>query len=155
MAPYETLYGRKCWNLLCFIKLGESSNRQKSYADLKRKDIEYSVGDQVLLKESLWRKVLRLGRKGKLSPRFIGPYRILRRISPVAYQLELPLELDWTHDISMFPCWHVTVPTLPTLLKIKEIEVRLNLSFEEESLQILERDVKVLRRKRISLVKVL
>ena len=59
-------------------RLKEASDRQKSYADLKCKEIEYSVGDMVFLKVSPWNKILRFGRKGKLSPRFIGPYRILK-----------------------------------------------------------------------------
>ena len=75
-------------------RLKEAFSRQKSYADRRRKDIEFEVGDQVFLKVSPWKKVLRFGRKGKLSPRFIGPYRILKRIGPVAYQLELPPQLN-------------------------------------------------------------
>ena len=97
MTPYEALYGRRCRTPVCCIELNEhkvigpdmckdaeakvqvirqrlkaASDRKKSYADLKRKDIEYKVGDKVLLKVSSWRKVLRFGKKGKLSPRFIG-----------------------------------------------------------------------------------
>ena len=114
MAPYEALYGWKCRTLVCWTKLNEhkvigpdilkdteekvqvigkrlkaASDRQKSYADLKRRDITYEVGDKVFLKVSLWRKILRFGRKGKLSLRFIGPYEVLERINPVAYRLEL------------------------------------------------------------------
>ncbi|XP_016702201.1 uncharacterized protein [Gossypium hirsutum] len=97
-------------------------DRQKSYADLKKREIKYSVEDFVFLKASPWKKILRFSRKGKLSPRLIGPcYRS-----------------DPTH-----------------VVPIKEIEVRPNLSFEEELVQILDRDVKVLRRKSIPLVKVL
>ncbi|KAG8481084.1 hypothetical protein CXB51_025832 [Gossypium anomalum] len=80
-------------------RLKEATDRQKSYADLKRKDIEYAVGDMVFLKVSPWKKILRFGKKGKLSPRFIGPYRIVKRIGPVAYQLELPPELHRIHDV--------------------------------------------------------
>ncbi|XP_016752766.1 uncharacterized protein [Gossypium hirsutum] len=76
-----------------------ASDRQKSYASLERHDIEYSVGDFVFLKVSPRKKVVRFGRKGKLSPRFIGPYQILKRVGLVAYQLELPLELDLIHDV--------------------------------------------------------
>ncbi|KAA3483692.1 DNA/RNA polymerases superfamily protein [Gossypium australe] len=108
MAPYEALYGRKCRTPLYWTELSENkihgvdwiketeqkvvliknnlkatSDRQKSYADLKRKDIEFQVGDRVFLKVSLWKKILRFGRKGKLSPRFIGPYEIIERIGPV------------------------------------------------------------------------
>ena len=86
--------------------LKAASDRQKSYADLKRKDIdlkrkhiEYEVGDKVFLKVSPWRKILRFGKKGKLSPRFIGPYEILERIRPVAYCLALPLELSKLHNV--------------------------------------------------------
>ena len=74
-------------------RLKVASDRQKSYADLKMRDIEYEVGDKVFLKVSPWRKILRFGKKGKLSLRFIGPYEILERISPVAYHLALPPEL--------------------------------------------------------------
>ena len=80
-------------------RLKAASDRQKSYADLKRRDIEYEVGDKVFLKVSPWRKILRFGQKGKLSPRFIGPYEILERIGPVAYRLTLPLELAKLHNV--------------------------------------------------------
>ena len=80
-------------------RLKDASDRQKSYADLKRKDIEYEVGDKIFLKVSSWRKIMRFGKKGKLSPRFIGPYEILERIGPVAYRLALPPELAKLHDV--------------------------------------------------------
>ena len=124
MAPYEALYGRRCRTPMCLIELNEhkvigpdivkdieakvqvirqrlkaASDRQNSYVDLKRKDIEYEVGDKVFLKVSPWRKVLRFGKKGKLSPRFIGPYEVLERIGPMAYQLALPSELAKLHDV--------------------------------------------------------
>ncbi|KAA3484583.1 DNA/RNA polymerases superfamily protein [Gossypium australe] len=123
MALYEALYGRKCRTLLYWTKLSEkkihevdlvretekkvkviqdslkaASDRQKSYADLKRKEIEFQVGDNVFLKVSPWKKVLRFGRKGKLSPRLIGPYEIIERIRLVSYRLALPLELDRIHN---------------------------------------------------------
>ncbi|XP_052888008.1 uncharacterized protein LOC128296615 [Gossypium arboreum] len=80
-------------------RLKEASDRQKSYADLKRREIEYAVGDLVFLKVSPWKKVLGFGWKGKLSPRFIGPYRVVRQIDPVTYQLELPPELSKIYDV--------------------------------------------------------
>ncbi|XP_012480999.1 uncharacterized protein LOC105795892 [Gossypium raimondii] len=158
MALYEVLYGRKCPTLLCWTELGEkqaASDRQKSYADLKRRDIEYSVGNFVFLKVSPWKKFLRFGYKGKLSPRFIGPYQIPKLLRLVAYQLELPLELNRIHDV-----FHVSMlrrywSDLSHIVSVKEIEVKSDLTFEEEPIQILDRDVKVLRRKFIPLVKVL
>ncbi|KAK5775707.1 hypothetical protein PVK06_043639 [Gossypium arboreum] len=136
-------------------RLKEAADPQKSYADLKRKDIEYAVGDMVFLKVSPWKKILRFGKKGKLSPRFIGPYRIIKRIGPVAYQLELPPELDRIHDV-----FHVSMLRQyrfdPThIVPVAEIEVQSDLTFEEEPVQILDHDVKVLRRRSVPLVKVL
>ncbi|KAG8474862.1 hypothetical protein CXB51_031586 [Gossypium anomalum] len=151
MAPYEALYGRRCRTPSCWIELGE---RQVLGPKL-RKEIEYSVGDMVLLKVSLWKKILRFGKKGKLSPQFIGPYRVLKRVGPVAYQLELPPELDRIHDV-----FHVSMlrhyRSDPThVMPVAEVEVQTDLTFEEEPVQILDRDVKVLRRKSVPLVKVL
>ena len=124
MAPYEVLYGKRCRTPVCWTKFNEHkgivsdivkdieekvqvirqrlkvvSDRQKSYADLKRKDIEYEVSDKVFLKVSPWRKVLSFGKKGKLSPRFIGLYEILERIGPIAYRLALPPKLTNLHDV--------------------------------------------------------
>ncbi|XP_040957872.1 uncharacterized protein [Gossypium hirsutum] len=73
--------------------------KRKSYADLKRKDIEFRVRDRVFLKVSPWKKVPKFGRKSKLSPRFIKPYQVLRHVGPIAYQLKLLLELEHIHDV--------------------------------------------------------
>ncbi|KAG8498887.1 hypothetical protein CXB51_005335 [Gossypium anomalum] len=151
MAPYDALYGRRCRTPSCWNELGE---RQVLGPEL-RKEIEYSVGDMVFLKVSPWKKILRFGKKGKLSPWFIRPYRVLKRVGPVAYQLELPPELDRIHDVfhvSMLRRYH-SDPT--HVVPVAEIEVQTDLTFEEELVQILDRDVKVLRRKSVPLVKVL
>ncbi|GKD17607.1 hypothetical protein Tco_1206765 [Tanacetum coccineum] len=75
-------------------KLKAARDRQKSYADNRRKPLEFEVGDRVMLKVSPWKGVIRFGKKGKLAPRYVGPFEILERISPVAYQLRLPEELS-------------------------------------------------------------
>ncbi|XP_015060243.1 uncharacterized protein LOC107006122 [Solanum pennellii] len=115
MAPYEALYGRKCRSPIGWFDVGEtkligpdviqqavdkvnliqerllaSQSRQKSYADNRRRDLEFQIGDWVFLSVSPMRGVMRFGRKGKLSPRYIGPYQIVRRIGKVAYELDLP-----------------------------------------------------------------
>ena len=109
MAPYEALYGRPCRSPLCWTEVGESSitgldlirdtsekvslirqrlltaqSRQKSYADVRRRPLEFEVGDHVFLKVMPKRGVVRFGKRGKLSPRFIGPFEILERIGTVA-----------------------------------------------------------------------
>ncbi|XP_040930051.1 uncharacterized protein [Gossypium hirsutum] len=120
-----------------------------------RREIEYSIGDFIFLKVLSWKKVMRFDRKGKFSPRFIGSYQILKQVGLIAYQLELPSELDRIYDVfhvSMLRRYH-SDPT--HIVPVEEIEVRPSLTFKEEPTQILDRGVKVLRKKSIPLVKVL
>ena len=180
MAPYEALYGRKCRTSVCWTELNEhkligpdivkdteekvqiirqrlkaASDRQKSYANLKRRDIEYNVGDKVFLKVSPWRKILRFGHKGKFSPRFIGPYEILERIGPVTYQLALPPELAKLHDVFNVSMLQRYRSNESHILPVQEIQVQEDLSYDEEPKTILAREVKQLRNKQVLLVKVL
>ena len=115
MAPYEALYGRKCRTPVCWDEVGErklvgpenvqvtcdkikvirdrlkiAQDRQKIYANNRRRDLEFEVGDMVFLRISPWKGVLRFGKRGNLSPRYIGPYKIVERTGEVAYRLELP-----------------------------------------------------------------
>ena len=122
-------------------RLKAASDRQKSYADLKRNDIEYEVGYKVFLKVSPWRKILRFGKKGKLSPRFIGPYAILERIRPVAYRLALPPKLAKLHNV-----FHVSMLRRyryeeTHILPIQDIQVQSDFTFDEEPKAILDREV--------------
>ncbi|GJX10544.1 hypothetical protein Tco_0200403 [Tanacetum coccineum] len=73
-------------------------SRQKSYADVRRKPLEFKVGDKFMLKVSMWKGVVRFGKRRKLSPRYIGPFKILSRVGPVVYKLELPRELQGIHN---------------------------------------------------------
>ncbi|GJV28874.1 hypothetical protein Tco_1385322 [Tanacetum coccineum] len=73
-------------------------DRQKSYADLKRKPMEFQVGDKVMLKVSPWKGVVRFGKRGKLNPRYVGPFKVLEKVGEVAYKLELPEELSRVHN---------------------------------------------------------
>ncbi|XP_012468880.1 uncharacterized protein LOC105786958 [Gossypium raimondii] len=100
-------------------------------------------------------KVLRLGRNDKLSYMFIGLYRILKRMGSVACQIELPLELDFIHDVFHVSMLRKYRSNPSHVVSVEEIEVRLDLTFEEEQVQILDRDIKLLRSKSIRLVKVL
>ncbi|GJT06862.1 putative reverse transcriptase domain-containing protein [Tanacetum coccineum] len=122
-APFEALYGRKCRSPVCWAEVGEvqltgpeivqettekiiqvkqrmqaARDRQKSYADLKRKPMEFEVGDKVMLKVSPWKGVVRFGKRGKLNPRFVGPFKVIKRVGDVAYKLELPEELSRVHN---------------------------------------------------------
>ena len=122
---------------------------------MKRKDIKYEVGDKVFLKVSPWRKILKFGKKGKLSLRFIGPYEILERIGPVAYRLALPHELAKLHDV-----FHVCMlrryrSDESHILLVQDVQVKQDFSYDEEPKASLAREVKQLRNKQVSLVKVL
>ncbi|XP_016752356.1 uncharacterized protein [Gossypium hirsutum] len=139
MEPYEALYGRKSRAPLCWTELGEHR----------------VLGLELVSETEDKKKVLRFSRKGKLSLRFIESYQILKRVGPVTYQLELRLELDCIHDMFhvLMLRWYRLDPSY--VISIKEIDVRSNLTFEEELVQILDCDVKVLMRKSILLMKVL
>ncbi|GJR13794.1 putative reverse transcriptase domain-containing protein [Tanacetum coccineum] len=134
-------------------KIENGKSRQKSYADKRRKPLEFKVGDRVLLKVSPWKGVVRFGKKGKLAPRYVGPFEIVERVGPVAYRLKLPQELSCVHDTfhvsNLKKCLaesHVQVP-------LDEIEIDENLRVVEEPIEIVERDVKKLKQRRIPLVK--
>ena len=131
------------------------TDRQKSYTDMRRKDIRYEIGEKVFLKVSPWKKVMKFGKKGKLSPRFIGPYEVIEKVGPVAYKLALPLELEKNHNV-----FHVSMlrryrSDLSHVVSSETIELRPDLMYEEEPVEILAREVKELQKKRIPLVKVL
>ncbi|GJX59210.1 putative reverse transcriptase domain-containing protein [Tanacetum coccineum] len=135
-------------------RLKAARDRQKSYADKKRKSLEFSVGDYVLLKVSPWKGVVRFGKKGKLAPRFVGPFKIIEKVGHVAYLLDLPEELNGVHDTfhvsNLKKC--LADPTLQ--VPLDEIRVDAKLNFVEEPMEILEREFKKLKRSRIAVVKV-
>ena len=136
-------------------RLKISQDRPKSYANNRRRDLEFEVGDMVFLRISPWKGVLRFGKHGKLSPRYIGPYRIVERIGEVAYQLELPSDLDRIHDVFHVSMLRKYIPDPSLVLTEQPVEIQENLTYEEEPLQILDRREQVLRNKTIPLVKVL
>nr|GFB37993.1 putative reverse transcriptase domain-containing protein [Tanacetum cinerariifolium] len=129
-------------------------DRQKSYADKRRKPLEFSVGDYVLLKVSPWKGVVRFGKKGKLAPRFIEPFEIVEKVGHVAYRFDLLKELNGVHDMfhvsNLKKC--LADPTLQ--VPLDEIRVDAKLNFVEEPVEILERVFKKLKRSRTTIVKV-
>jgi hypothetical protein len=180
MAPYEALYGRTCRTPICWSEVGErrligpeivdmttekvkiirqrlktAQSRQKSYADKLRRDLEFQVGDRVFLKISPWKGIMRFGKKGKLSPRYIGPYEILARVGEVAYQLALPPELSQIHDVFHVSVLRKYMSDPSHVLTYQPVELREDLTYEERPVQILDRKEQVLRTKRIPVVKVL
>ena len=136
-------------------RLKVAIDRQKPYADMKRKDVHYEIDEKVFLKVSPWMKVMRFRRKGKLSPIFIGLYEVIEKVGPMAYRLALPPDLEKIHNV-----FHVSMLRRYKLdpshvVSSETIELRPYLTYEEEPVEILAREVKELRNKRILLVKVL
>ncbi|GKB46462.1 hypothetical protein Tco_0897215, partial [Tanacetum coccineum] len=113
-----------------------------------REPLEFSVGDQVLLKVSHWKDVVRFGKKGKLVPRYIGPFEIIKRIGPVAYRLRLPQELSSVHDIFHVSNLKKCLADANLHVSLEEIKVDKSLSFVEESVKIMDCEVKRLKRSR-------
>ncbi|GKE05041.1 putative reverse transcriptase domain-containing protein, partial [Tanacetum coccineum] len=101
ILDHDSRFTSRFWQSMQEIKdrLKAARDRQKSYADKRRKPLEFSVGEYVLLKVSPWKGVVRFGKKGKLAPRFVGPFEFIERISLVAYRLDLPEELNGVHDM--------------------------------------------------------
>ncbi|GKD48779.1 putative reverse transcriptase domain-containing protein [Tanacetum coccineum] len=160
-APFEALYGRKCHSPIMWAEVGEGQlighelvqetienisqikdrlkavrDRQKSYPDKRRKPLEFSVGDNVLLKVSPWKGVVCFGKKGKLAPRFVRPFEIIEKVGPVAYRLDLPEEFNSVHDTfhvsNLKKCLADPILQVP----LDEIRVDAKLNFMEEPVEI-------------------
>ncbi|WMV58068.1 hypothetical protein MTR67_051453 [Solanum verrucosum] len=145
MAPFEALYGMRC-------RLKMAQSRQKSYADVRRREIEFEVNDWVYLKISPMKGVMRFGKKGKLSPHYVGQYQILRRIDKVAYELELPNDLASVHPIFHVSLLKKCVGDLKSIVPL-EGEVKGNLSYEKVPIEILDQQVQKFINKEVSFVK--
>ncbi|GKA85189.1 putative reverse transcriptase domain-containing protein, partial [Tanacetum coccineum] len=134
--------------------LKAARDRQKSYVDFRRKPLESEVGDRVLLKVSPWKGVVRLGKKGKLAPRYVGPFEILERTGLVAYRLRLPEELIGAHDTFHVSNLKKCLGNANLHVPLNEIKIDKTLRFVEEPVEIMDREIKSLKRSRIPLVKV-
>ncbi|GJZ77871.1 putative reverse transcriptase domain-containing protein [Tanacetum coccineum] len=129
-------------------------DRQKSYANLKRKPMEFQVGDKVMLKVSPWKGVVHFGKRGKLNPRYVGPFKVLEKVGEVAYKLELPEELSRVHNtfhVSNLKKCHADEPLA---VPLDGLNLDDKLYFVEEPVEIVDHEVKRLKQSRILLVKV-
>ncbi|GJX98728.1 putative reverse transcriptase domain-containing protein [Tanacetum coccineum] len=135
-------------------RMQAAQDRQKSYADRKRKPMEFEVGDRVMLKVSPWKGVVRFGKRGKLNPRYVRPFKVLAKVGKVAYKLELPQELSRVHHTFHVSNLKKCYADEPLVMPLEGIHVDDKLQFVEEPVEIMEREIKRLKRSRIPLVKV-
>ncbi|GJU27044.1 putative reverse transcriptase domain-containing protein [Tanacetum coccineum] len=170
-APFEALYGRNYRSPVLWAEIRESSlighelvqettdkvvlikeklkaarNRQKSYSNNRRKPLEFEVGDRVMLKVSPWKGVIRFGKKGKLAPRYVGSFEILERVGHVAYRLRLPKEFSGVHDTFHVSNLKKCLADASLHVPLDEIKVDKILCFVEEPVEIIDREVKSLKR---------
>uniref|UniRef100_A0A151UIN0 Retrotransposable element Tf2 n=2 Tax=Cajanus cajan TaxID=3821 RepID=A0A151UIN0_CAJCA len=180
MTPFEALYGRRCKTPLCWYQEGESvvvgpelvlqttemvrqiqerlratQSRQKSYADRRRRPLEFEEGEHVFLRVTPTTRVGRAVRAKKLTLRFIGPYQILRRVGPVAYQLALPPVLSNLHDVFHVSQLKKYIRDPSHVVEMDEVQVRENLTYEKRPVAMVDQKLKELHGKSINLVKIL
>ncbi|GJT08908.1 hypothetical protein Tco_0843370 [Tanacetum coccineum] len=135
-------------------RLQAARDRQRSYANMRRKPLEISVKNRVMLKVSPRKGVIRFGKRGKLNPWYIGPFKILKRIGPVAYKLELPEELRNVHNTFHVSNLKKCLSDESLVIPMKELRLDDKLNFVEEPVEIMDREVKQLRQSRIPIIKV-
>lgn len=131
-----------------------AQSRQKSYADKRRSDLEFQVGDYVLLKVSPWKGVIRFRKRGKLGPRYIGPYKVIARVGEVAYRLELPDELSLIHNTFHVSQLRKCIVDESAVIPLEDIQIDERLNYVEKPIAITDRKTRTSRNKVVNLVKV-
>ncbi|GJX18054.1 putative reverse transcriptase domain-containing protein [Tanacetum coccineum] len=178
-TSFEALYGQKCRSPVCWAKVGDSQltypkiihettkkivqiksciqaerNRQKSYADKRRKPLEFQVGDKVMLKVSSWKGVIRFGKRGKLNFCYIGPFKIFAKVRMVSYCLELQGQLSRVHSTFNVSNLKKCLSDETLVIPLDEIQIDSKLHFVKEPVKIMDREVKCLKQSRILIIKV-
>ncbi|GJR12159.1 putative reverse transcriptase domain-containing protein [Tanacetum coccineum] len=178
-APFEAFYGQKYRSPICWAKVGDAQltgpeivhettekiiqikkripaprDRQKSYADRRRKPLEFEVGDKVMLKVSPWKGVIRFGKRGKLNPRYIGPFKILAKVGTLDYRLELPEQLSQVHSTFHVSNLKKCFVDKPLAIPLDEIQIDDKLNFIEEPVEIMDQEIKRLKQSCIPIMKI-
>nr|GEZ19964.1 putative reverse transcriptase domain-containing protein [Tanacetum cinerariifolium] len=178
-APFEALYGRKCQSPICWAEVRDAQltgpeliyettenivqikqriqaarDRQKSYADVRRKPLEFQVGNRVMLKVSPWKGVVHFGKRGKLISRYIRPFKVLAKVGTVSYRLELPEQLSRVHSTFHVSNLKKCLSDEPLAISLDEMHIDVKLRFVEEPVEVMDHKVKRLKQSRIPIIKV-
>nr|GEV89153.1 putative reverse transcriptase domain-containing protein [Tanacetum cinerariifolium] len=165
-SPFEALYGQKCRSPVCWAEVRDAQltgpeliyeitekivqikkriqatrDLQKSYADVRRKPLEFQVGDQVMLKVSPWKGVVRFGKREKLNPRYIGPFKVLAKVGTVAYRLKVPEQLSRVHSTFHVSNLKKCLSDKPLAISLDEVHIDDKLRFVEEPVEVMDREV--------------
>ncbi|GJX05761.1 putative reverse transcriptase domain-containing protein [Tanacetum coccineum] len=176
-APFEALYGRKCRSPICWAEVGDAQltgptiihettdkivqiknkiqaarDRQKSYANIRRKPMVFQVGDKVMLKVSPWKGVVHFGKRRKLNARYVGPFKVIERVRTVAYKLELPQQLSRVHNTFHVSNLKKCLSDESLVIPLEELRVDDKLHFVEEPVEVMDREIKQLKRSRIPII---
>nr|GEV55033.1 reverse transcriptase domain-containing protein [Tanacetum cinerariifolium] len=177
-TPFEALYGRKRRSPVCWAEVRDAQltsleiihettekivqiksriqaarDRQNSYADLKHKPMDFHVGDRVMLKVLPWKGVVRFGKRRKLNPRYIGPFKVLSKVGDVAYRLELPQQLSRVHNTFHVSNLKKCLSDESLVIPLKELRVDDKLHFVEDSVEVMDHEIKQLKRSLIPIIK--
>ncbi|GJZ04135.1 putative reverse transcriptase domain-containing protein [Tanacetum coccineum] len=155
VAPFEVMYGHKCRSPICWAKVGDSQlTGPEIIRETTEKIVQIKSRDKVMLKVSPWKGVIRFGKRGKLDPRYIGPFKIIAKVGTVAYRLELPERLSRVHSMFHVLKLKKCMADEPLAIPLDEIQVDDKLHFIKEPVEIMDREVKLLKQSRIPIVKV-
>nr|GEU62351.1 putative reverse transcriptase domain-containing protein [Tanacetum cinerariifolium] len=178
-APFEALYGRKCHSPVCWAEVRDAQltgpeiihettekivqiksriqaarDRQNNYVDLKRKPMDFQVGDRVMLKVSPWKRVVRFGKRGKLNPRYIKSFKVLSKVGDIAYRLELPQQLSRVHNTFHVLNLKKYLSDESLVNPLEELRIDDKLHFVKEPVEIMNHEIKQLKMSRIPIIKV-
>nr|GEY52123.1 putative reverse transcriptase domain-containing protein [Tanacetum cinerariifolium] len=135
-------------------RIQAARDRQKSYVDVRRKPLEFQVGERVMLKVSPWKGVMRFGKRGKLNPRYIGPFKVLAKVGTIAYRLKLPEQLSRVHSTFHVSNLKKCLSDEPLAISLDEVHIDDKLRFVEEPIEVMDHEVKRLKQSRIPIIKV-
>ncbi|GKD28350.1 putative reverse transcriptase domain-containing protein [Tanacetum coccineum] len=152
-VPFEALYGRKCRSLVCWAEVGDAQLTSPAIIHETSEKI-FQVGDRVMLKVLPWKGVVRFGKPRKLNPRYVGPFKVIESVETIAYKLKLPQQLSRVHNTFYVSNLKKYLSDESLVIPLEELHVDDKLHFVEEPVEVMDPEIKQLKRIRIPIIKV-